>query len=253
MALLRRLYRAPELLQLLATFGVVLMVQDLTLAIWGAEDLPLPRPPWLRALRPLRRRAVPALRPRADRRRPAGARRALAAAAPHALRAPWCARRPRTATWWRRSASISACCSPRSSRSVRGSPGWAARWPCPTASANLQMDLSTITDAFVVVVVGGLGSIGGAYLASLLIGVLQAFGISLLPEAHPGAGVRRDGGGAGRAAAGIARAAEAPHRARPRRRRSCCRRRRSCGRSGWCCCWRSPPRRCWSGHSRFRC
>jgi branched-chain amino acid transport system permease protein len=52
----------------------------------------------------------------------------------------------------------------------------------PQSSANLQLDLSVITDAFVVVVVGGLGSIGGAYLASLLIGVLQAFGVWLLPS-----------------------------------------------------------------------
>ena len=47
-ALLRRIYRAPELLQLLATFGVVLMVQDIAQSIWGADDLPLPRPPWMR-------------------------------------------------------------------------------------------------------------------------------------------------------------------------------------------------------------
>ena len=53
----------------------------------------------------------------------------------------------------------------------------------PDGSANLQMDLTAITDAFVVVVVGGLGSLPGAYLASLLIGLLQAFGILLLPEA----------------------------------------------------------------------
>ena len=33
--LLRRIYRAPELFQLLATFGVVLVVQDAALAIWG--------------------------------------------------------------------------------------------------------------------------------------------------------------------------------------------------------------------------
>ena len=46
--LLRRIYRAPELFQLLATFGVVLMIQDIALAVWGPEDLPLPRPPWLR-------------------------------------------------------------------------------------------------------------------------------------------------------------------------------------------------------------
>src|ERR1019366_2811733 len=48
MALLRRICRAPDLLYLLATFGVVLVVQDLTLLVLGPNDLPLPRPPWLR-------------------------------------------------------------------------------------------------------------------------------------------------------------------------------------------------------------
>ncbi len=43
--LLRRIYRAPELYQLLATFGVVLVVQDAALAIWGREDLLSPRAP----------------------------------------------------------------------------------------------------------------------------------------------------------------------------------------------------------------
>jgi branched-chain amino acid transport system permease protein len=52
----------------------------------------------------------------------------------------------------------------------------------PDGSANLQLDLSVITDAFVVVVVGGLGSLAGAYLASVLIGVAQAFGVLLLPK-----------------------------------------------------------------------
>jgi branched-chain amino acid transport system permease protein len=53
----------------------------------------------------------------------------------------------------------------------------------PDGSANLQLDLSVITDAFVVVVVGGLGSLTGAYLASVLIGVLQAVGVVLVPKA----------------------------------------------------------------------
>ena len=46
--LLRRIYRAPELFQLLATFGVVLIVQDLALLTWGAQDLLGPRAPGLR-------------------------------------------------------------------------------------------------------------------------------------------------------------------------------------------------------------
>jgi len=46
----------------------------------------------------------------------------------------------------------------------------------------LHMDMAAITEAFVVVVVGGLGSIPGAYLAALLIGQMHAFGILLFPK-----------------------------------------------------------------------
>ena len=46
--LLRRIYRAPELFQLLATFALVLVINDLTLWIWGPEDLLGPRSPGLR-------------------------------------------------------------------------------------------------------------------------------------------------------------------------------------------------------------
>jgi branched-chain amino acid transport system permease protein len=53
----------------------------------------------------------------------------------------------------------------------------------PSGSANLGIDLTVITDAFVVVVVGGLGSLPGAYLAALLIALLQAFGLALVPKA----------------------------------------------------------------------
>jgi branched-chain amino acid transport system permease protein len=44
------------------------------------------------------------------------------------------------------------------------------------------MDFNMLTEAFVVVVIGGLGSIPGAFLASLLVGVLQSFGTLLLPK-----------------------------------------------------------------------
>ena len=43
MTLLRRIYRAPELLQLLATFGVTLMVEDLVVMAFGPGDLLGPR------------------------------------------------------------------------------------------------------------------------------------------------------------------------------------------------------------------
>ena len=39
---LRRIYKAPELFQLLATFAVVLIIKDIALWTWGAEDLVFP-------------------------------------------------------------------------------------------------------------------------------------------------------------------------------------------------------------------
>ena len=37
--LLRRIYQAPELFQLLATFALVLVINDVAQYIWGPEDL----------------------------------------------------------------------------------------------------------------------------------------------------------------------------------------------------------------------
>src|SRR6201988_4415698 len=43
--LLRRIYEAPELFQLLAPFGVTLAVEDLVLLVWGPSELLGPRAP----------------------------------------------------------------------------------------------------------------------------------------------------------------------------------------------------------------
>ena len=43
--LLRKIYKAPELLQLLATFALVLIIKDAALWLWGPEDLLGPRAP----------------------------------------------------------------------------------------------------------------------------------------------------------------------------------------------------------------
>ena len=45
--------------------------------------------------------------------------------------------------------------------------------------ANLAIDLTAISDAFVVVVVGGMGSITGAYLAAVLIAEVKALCIGI--------------------------------------------------------------------------
>ena len=57
--LLKRLYDAPELMQLTATFAVVLIVRDVALSLWGAEDLLGPRAPGLAGTVELFGHAIP--------------------------------------------------------------------------------------------------------------------------------------------------------------------------------------------------
>ncbi|MBW1860894.1 MAG: branched-chain amino acid ABC transporter permease [Deltaproteobacteria bacterium] len=52
----------------------------------------------------------------------------------------------------------------------------------PYLITNPGMAATIIIDLFVVVVVGGLGSVGGALIASLIIGELQSIGILFLPQ-----------------------------------------------------------------------
>lgn len=52
----------------------------------------------------------------------------------------------------------------------------------PLLSVYPGMANEILIDAFVVIVVGGFGSLGGAVLASLIIGQLQSFGVLLIPQ-----------------------------------------------------------------------
>ncbi|MGV8079097.1 MAG: branched-chain amino acid ABC transporter permease [Syntrophales bacterium] len=52
----------------------------------------------------------------------------------------------------------------------------------PLLSTYPGMAAEILIDAFVVIVVGGFGSLGGAVVASLLIGELQSFGVLLFPK-----------------------------------------------------------------------
>jgi branched-chain amino acid transport system permease protein len=60
-----------------------------------------------------------------------------------------------------------------------GLAGLAGALQLPREPATLGMDLATIADAFVVTVVGGLGSIPGAFVAALLISLLKSLCIAL--------------------------------------------------------------------------
>ena len=53
----------------------------------------------------------------------------------------------------------------------------------PFLSLSPSMSSDVIIDSFIVVVVGGLGSLAGAFVAAMLLGLLHAFGTVWLPEA----------------------------------------------------------------------
>src|SRR5436305_13364237 len=176
--LLRRIYRAPELFQLLATFALVLVINDATLWLWGPEDVLGPRAPGLRdALQILGRRL-----PSYD--------LFLIVVGPVVLgllhltlartrfgrlvRAATQDREMVGALGVNQALLFTSVFATGSLLAGLGGALQVAREP-----ANLMMDLTVISDAFVVVVVGGMGSITGAYLAAVLIAEIKAICISI--------------------------------------------------------------------------
>jgi len=178
---LRRLYQAPELFILLATFGVVLIIQDLSRWLFGAEDILGPLAPGMDGSINI----LGALLPEYD--------IALILIAPLILIGLWILLRR---TRW--GILVRAATEDREMSDALGVnqawlftsvfflgsclAGLGGAVQLPKGGANLLMDLNVIASAFVVVVVGGMGSIPGAYLAAVIIGELSSFGILIFPE-----------------------------------------------------------------------
>ena len=176
--LLRRIYRAPELFQLLATFALVLVIKDAALWLWGPEDLLGPRAPGLTGSIDLLGRRFPTYD------------LFLIFIGPIVLGLLWLLlTRTRFGTLVRAATQ---------DREMVGALGVNQAWlftavfslgamlaglggalQLPREPANLGLDLLTIGDAFVVVVVGGMGSIPGAYVAALLIAEIKALCIGI--------------------------------------------------------------------------
>jgi branched-chain amino acid transport system permease protein len=179
--ILRRIYQAPELFQLLATFGVVLVVQDAALWIWGPVDLMGPRAPGLTSAVDIMGQRLPEYDI------------ALIVISPVVLGLLWLLfHRTRWGILVRAATQ---------DREMVGALGRNQAWlftsvffvgaflaglggaiQLPKGGADLLIDLNVIAAAFVVVVVGGMGSITGAFLAAILIGELQAFAVLVLPQ-----------------------------------------------------------------------
>jgi branched-chain amino acid transport system permease protein len=178
LVLLRRIYHAPELFQLLATFALVLVIKDAVLWLWGPAELLGPRAPGLSGSVPILGRAFPTYD------------LFLIVIGPIVLGLLWLVL---TRTRWGTLVRAAT-----QDRDMVGALGVNQAWlftavfalgaflaglggalQLPREPANLEMDLHTIGAAFVVVVVGGMGSIPGAYVAALLIAELKALCIWL--------------------------------------------------------------------------
>lgn len=179
--LLRRLYASAELFQLLATFGIVLVIQDLTLSLWGAEDRVGPRAPGLEGVVRIFGEPVPQYD------------LALILLGPLVLAGVWwLLNRTRwgtlvlAATEDREMAAALGINQTRLFTSVffLGSllAGLGGAVQIPRETVSLLMDMNIIAEAFVVVVIGGMGSIGGAFVAAVIIAELNAFGVLVFPQ-----------------------------------------------------------------------
>ncbi|MBJ2160026.1 ABC transporter permease [Variovorax sp. IB41] len=186
--LLRRIYKAPELFQLLATFALVLVIKDAVLWLWGPDELLGPRAPGLKGSIEILGRQFPSYD------------LFLIVVGPLVLGLVWL-----LLTRTRFGTLVRAATQDREMVSALGVnqawlftavfalgallAGLGGALQLPREPATLEMDLNTIGAAFVVVVVGGMGSLPGAYVAALLIaeikavciwlGVVQIFGIDV--------------------------------------------------------------------------
>jgi branched-chain amino acid transport system permease protein len=176
--LLRRIYKAPELFQLLATFALVLVIKDAALWAWGPDDLLGPRAPGLSGAVTILGRRFPSYD------------LLLIAVGPVVLGLLWLLL---SRTRW--GTLVRAATQDREMTAALGVnqawlftavfalgaalAGLGGALQLPREPANLGLDLVTIGNAFVVVVVGGMGSIPGAYVAALLIAEINALCVGI--------------------------------------------------------------------------
>jgi len=178
---LRRLYIREELNQLLFTYALVLLISDFAKIVWGTGQLSVSRPPLLKG-------AVPIL----DQYFPEYNIFIIILGPGIALLFWFVLHRTR---WGRfiRAAALD--------REMLGSLGvnvnrlftvvftigaWLAglggALVSPTAAIVPGMDVEIIINAFIVVVIGGLGSFWGTLLGALVLGQVISFGILVLPR-----------------------------------------------------------------------
>ncbi len=178
---LRRVYRAPELYQLLLTFAVALVIGDAVKFGWGAEDRIGLKPAGLDGSVPVLGQLVPAYD------------LAVLAMGPAVALGLWgLLHRTRWGVLVRAAASdreMVGALGVSQARLFTGAflvgswlAGLAGALQVPRQALTTTMDAAIIVEAFVVVVIGGMGNVFGAFLGAVLLGVLQSLGILWLPR-----------------------------------------------------------------------
>jgi len=179
--LFRHLYEREHLMLLLFTFGLALILGDLTKMVWGADYRSIVPPPFLQGSLDVLGTALPRYN------------LFLLLVGPAVAVALWLVS---TKTRFGRIARAAAV-----DREMVGALGihvsWVFAWAfvlgcvlaglggalvSPTISVTLGMDHTIIIEAFLIVTIGGLGNIWGALVGSLLFGVTQSLGVLLLPQ-----------------------------------------------------------------------
>lgn len=181
--LMRRLYARDHLAQVLATFGVILIADDLVKMVWGPSPVMAPTPPALAGPIEL----IPGLP------YPAYRLLILGAGALVALGLWWLVNHTRVGMRVRAGASdrpMAEWMGVRVGRIFSGIfllgaalAALAGALMGPLIAVQVGMGEQILIPALVVLVIGGIGSIRGAFVAALLVGVIDTIGRAFLPMA----------------------------------------------------------------------
>ena len=180
--LLRFIYRADPLYQLLLTYGLVLIMSDLVKLIWGAENQSVSRPPGFDGSVAIFGQLFPSyslfiLLP---------CSMVTMVALYVFLNRTRLGRIVRAATQDREMISALGINVRRLYTGVFCLGAWLAGLggviAAPMGAIYPGMDFDVIIDAFIVVVIGGLGSLAGTVLGALIFGLLRSFGILFVPQ-----------------------------------------------------------------------
>ena len=181
MAILRRIYNSPQAFQLLVTFGLALIAGDAVRLIWGPAEKSVPLPPIIDDVIQLFGVTFPLYRALL-----------IAIGAAVCLALWWLLYR----THW--GVLVRAATADREMLRALGVnvrriytvifgvgaalAGLAGALMAPIVSIGPGLHADVLTEAFVVVAIGGLGSFPGALVGALLVGRANAFGILSFPQ-----------------------------------------------------------------------